>query len=112
MSSKAQSQAISNAEVRQADLSNVFHSWSAQATLNPMVFEGGLGVKLWDFEGNEYLDFSSMLVNVNIGHQHPKLIQAIKDQADVLTTVAPAHANLTRARAAEKILEHAPEGFV
>jgi taurine--2-oxoglutarate transaminase len=66
---------------------------------------------VWDYEGNTYLDFSSMLVNVNIGHQHPKVIAAIKAQADVLTTVAPAHANNVRALAAQKILSHAPKGF-
>jgi taurine--2-oxoglutarate transaminase len=66
---------------------------------------------VWDYEGNTYLDFSSMLVNVNIGHQHPKVIEAIKAQADILTTVAPAHANNMRAFAANKILAHTPEKF-
>ncbi len=100
-----------NAAVRDADTGNVFHSWSAQGTLNPFVIAGGLGSRVWDYEGNTYLDFSSMLVNVNIGHQHPKVIAAIKAQADVLTTVAPAHANNMRALAAQKILAHAPAGF-
>ena len=100
-----------NASVRTEDTSHVFHSWSAQATLNPFVIAGAKGSKVWDYEGNEYLDFSSMLVNVNIGHQHPKVIEAIKAQADILTTVAPAHANNMRALAAEKILSHAPKGF-
>ena len=44
---------------------------------------------MWDYEGKEYLDFSSQLVNTNIGHQHPQVIKAIKDQADSLVTVAP-----------------------
>ena len=100
-----------NASVRTEDTSHVFHSWSAQATLNPFVIAGGKGSKVWDYEGNEYLDFSSMLVNVNIGHQHPKVVEAIKAQADVLTTVAPAHANNMRALAAQKILSHAPKNF-
>jgi len=102
---------LNNSEVRNADLSNVFHSWSAQATLNPFVIAGGKGSRVWDYEGNEYLDFSSMLVNVNIGHQHPKVIAAIKQQADILTTVAPAHANNMRALAAQKILAHAPKNM-
>ena len=102
---------VTNAEVRTADLANVFHSWSAQATLNPLVIAGGKGSRVWDFEGNEYLDFSSMLVNVNIGHQHPKVVEAIKAQAEILTTVAPSHANNIRALAAKKILAHAPDGF-
>lgn len=100
-----------NATVRSADTENVFHSWSAQGALSPFVMAGGKGSHVWDYEGNTYLDFSSMLVNVNIGHQHPKVIAAIKAQADVLVTVAPAHANNVRALAAQKILSHAPQGF-
>lgn len=102
---------MSSQEVRDADLAHVFHSWSIQGTLNPLAIAGGLGCKVWDHDGREYLDFSSQLVNTNIGHQHPKVVAAIKAQADLLTTVAPAHANLTRARAAERIVGKAPEGF-
>ena len=101
----------SNDAVRSADTASVFHSWSAQATLAPFVIAGGKGSEVWDYEGNTYLDFSSMLVNVNIGHQHPKVIEAIHAQADILTTVAPAHANNMRALAAEKILAHVPDKF-
>ena len=100
-----------NASVREADTGSVFHSWSAQGGLAPFVIAGGKGCRVWDYEGNTYLDFSSMLVNVNIGHQHPKVIEAIKEQAETLTTVAPAHANNMRALAAQKILEHSPKGF-
>jgi taurine--2-oxoglutarate transaminase len=89
------------------DRAHVFHSWSAQASLKPMVIAGGLGSTVWDYEGTEYLDFSSQLVNTNIGHQHPAVVAAIKEQADVLTTVAPAAANLTRGKAAQRILEKA-----
>ena len=41
---------------------------------------------MWDDKGNTWLDFSSQLVNVNIGHQHPKLVAAIQEQAG-----APVH---------------------
>ncbi|MDO9396250.1 MAG: aminotransferase class III-fold pyridoxal phosphate-dependent enzyme, partial [Herbiconiux sp.] len=93
------------------DRAHVFHSWSAQGALKPMVIAGGLGSTVWDFEGNEYLDFSSQLVNTNIGHQHPAVVAAIKEQADILTTVAPAHANLTRGKAAQRILSLAGASF-
>ncbi len=93
------------------DRANVFHSWSAQGALNPMVIAGGLGTRVWDFAGNSYLDFSSQLVNVNIGHQHPAVVAGIKAQADVLTTIAPSHANLTRGEAAERILAKAGPTF-
>jgi taurine--2-oxoglutarate transaminase len=93
------------------DRAHVFHSWSAQGSLNPFIIAGGSGSTVWDFNNNTYLDFSSQLVNTNIGHQHPAVVDAIKAQADVLTTVAPAHANLTRGEAAKRILAKAGAHF-
>ncbi|MEP6478565.1 MAG: aminotransferase class III-fold pyridoxal phosphate-dependent enzyme, partial [Rhodoglobus sp.] len=93
------------------DRAHVFHSWSAQGSLTPFVIAGGLGSTVWDFDGNEYLDFSSQLVNTNIGHQHPAVVAAIKAQADILTTVAPPHANLARGEAAKRILGKAGPQF-
>ena len=93
------------------DRSHVFHSWSAQGALKPFVMAGGLASTIWDYNGNRYLDFSSQLVNMNIGHQHPKVIDAIKAQADLLTMVAPAHANLARGQAAQRILAKAGRPF-
>jgi len=99
---------LSNAEVVAQDKANVFHSWSAQKSLNPMAIAGGSGSTVWDHDGNTYLDFSSQLVNTNIGHQHRKVIAAIAQQATCLATVAPGAANHVRAKAAAKILSHAP----
>ena len=93
------------------DRAHVFHSWSAQGALTPLVIAGGAGCDVWDYDGNSYLDFSSQLVNTNIGHQHPAVVAAIKAQADVLTTVAPAHANLARGEAAKRILARAGSTF-
>jgi len=93
------------------DRAHVFHSWSAQAALDPLVIAGGEGTRVWDHAGTRYLDFSSQLVNVNIGHQHPAVVAAIKEQAGLLTTIAPSTANLTRGEAAERIIARAPEGF-
>ena len=39
---------------------------------------GGVGATVWDHAGNRMLDFASQLVNVNIGHQHPKFVAAIR----------------------------------
>ena len=93
------------------DRAHVFHSWSAQGALDPFIIAGGSGSTVWDYEGTRYLDFSSQLVNMNIGHQHPKVVQAIKDQADTLTMVAPAHGNLARGQAAKRILTRAGAPF-
>ena len=101
----------SNQRTYDLDRAHVFHSWSAQGLIKPLVFAGGLGSELWDYEGRRYLDFSSQLVNINIGHLHPKVVAAIQEQAATLPTINPAHANLARGLAAQKILSHAGEPF-
>jgi taurine--2-oxoglutarate transaminase len=93
------------------DRKHVFHSWSAQATLDPMVVERAEGSRIWDDQGNGYLDFSSQLVFTNIGHQHPRVVKAIQDQAAKLCTIAPQHANDARSEAARLIAEIAPAGL-
>ena len=99
------------AKVFADDRANVFHSWSAQAQIAPMAIAGGSGSYFWDFTGKKYLDFSCQLVFTNIGHQHPKVIDAIKKQADVLTTIAPQHANEARNEAAKSILSLVDDKF-
>jgi taurine--2-oxoglutarate transaminase len=98
-------------EVLKLDRDHVFHSWSAQGTLNPMLIQGAEGSYVWDYDGKRYLDFSSQLVNTNVGHQHPKVIKAIQDQAGKLTTIAPQHANDMRGEAAKRIADLAPDGM-
>ena len=90
------------------DRAHVFHSWSAQATLNPVDVVRAEGRHFWDSDGTRYLDFSSQLVNVNIGHQHPRLVAAIQEQAAKLCTIAPSFANDARSEAARLIAELAP----
>jgi len=90
------------------DRAHVFHPWSAQASLDPVVVAGASGSRFWDESGTTWLDFSSQLVNVNLGHQHPRLIEAIKAQADKLCTLAPYHANEATAEAARLIAQVAP----
>ncbi len=100
-----------DAEAVALDRAHVFHSWSAQAHVAPFVVAGGAGSTVWDHAGHTYLDFSSQLVNTNVGHQHPRVVEAIREQAAVLATVAPATANRTRGLAAQAVLAHAPDRF-
>jgi taurine--2-oxoglutarate transaminase len=99
------SDAAEGARVYDLDRAYVFHSWSAQKALKPMCIAGAEGSYFWDYDGNKFLDFSSQLVNVNIGHQHPKVVAAIVEQAGKLATVAPQHANDKRGEAAKRIVE-------
>ena len=91
------------------DRAHVFHSWSAQATLNPLVVAGAQGSWVWDGDATTYLDFSSQLVYTNIGFGHPKVVSAIQEQAALLATVAPQHANAARSEAARLIVERAQQ---
>ena len=93
------------------DRAHVFHSWSAQAQISPMVISRAQGPYVFDGEGTRFLDFSSQLVNTNIGHQHPAVVQAIKDQADLICTINPAHGNAARSEAARLITELTPAGL-
>jgi taurine---2-oxoglutarate transaminase len=94
------------------DRAHVFHSWSAQAALNPLVVTGAQGSWVWDGDGKTYLDFSGQLVYTNIGLGHPAVVAAIQQQAATLATVAPQHANDARSELARLIVERAPgDGF-
>jgi len=82
-------------------------SWSKQGN-RPRVIAGGLGSWFWDTDGNRYLDFQSQLVNANMGHQHPKIVQAIKDQADKLCYIGPAMGSDVRSEMAAIMNEITP----
>lgn len=97
-------------QVRRNDRDYVFHSWSAQGQINPLPIAKGEGVRFWDYDGKEYLDFSSQLVNLNLGHQHPRLVKAIQEQAGRLATIQPAMANDVRGELAKRIVQHSFEG--
>jgi taurine--2-oxoglutarate transaminase len=96
------------ATTRELDRAHVFHSWSAQQLIDPLPVDRAEGSCFWDMSGKRYLDFSSQLVNLNIGHQHPKVVAAIKEQAGRLATLAPGFANPVRAEAARLVAEVAP----
>lgn len=94
--------------VRRDDKAHVFHSWSAQGQISPMPVAGGQGVEFWDYEGKRYFDFSSQLIYTNLGHQHPRIVQAIKDQADRLCVIQPSFANDRSAELGRLLAEISP----
>jgi taurine--2-oxoglutarate transaminase len=87
---------------------HVLVSWSAQRGIDQPVIVGGEGCWLWDADGRRILDFSSQLVNSNIGHQHPKVVEAIKRQAERLTYVGPNFGNDVRAELAARLARVTP----
>src|SRR5207245_9867715 len=86
----------------------VLYSWSVQNAINPIAVAGAEGRYFWDYDGNRYLDFASQLVNVSIGHQHPKVVAAIKEQADRLCTIGPPMATESRSQLGKLLAEVTP----
>jgi taurine--2-oxoglutarate transaminase len=83
-------------------------SWSVQSATNPIPIDKADGVYFWDTDGKRYIDFSSQLMNMNIGHQHPKVIKAIQDQAAKLCYAHPGMATEARGLLGKRIAEVAP----
>ncbi|HZT43629.1 MAG TPA: acetylornithine transaminase [Chthonomonadaceae bacterium] len=69
----------------------------------PVVFVRGEGARLWDAEGREYLDFLAGIAVVGVGHCHPRVVQAISEQAHTLMHVSNLFHNALQARLAERL---------
>ncbi len=95
-------------EIVQMNREYTFFSWSVQGQANPIPVEKAEGVYFWDTDGKRYLDFSSQLMNTNIGHQHPKVVKAIQDQAAKLCFVHPGNATEPRGLLGKKLAEVTP----
>ena len=85
-----------------------FFSWSVQGSITPIPISKAEGVYFWDADGNRYIDFSSQLMNMNIGHQHPRVIKAIQEQAARLCYAHPGMATEPRGLLGQKIAELSP----
>ena len=85
-----------------------FFSWSVQSAVNPIPMVKAQGIYFWDADGKRYLDFSSQLMNMNVGHQHPKVVRAIQEQAGTLSYAHPGVATEPRGLLGEKIAQISP----
>src|SRR5438874_10253334 len=64
-------------------------SWSKQKDINPIAVKYGEGVYLYDYDGKKYIDFSSGLMNVNIGHGDQRVTKAVVEQMQQVSYVTP-----------------------
>ncbi len=92
-------------------LKHNFWSWSAQAKVNPIPVDRAEGVYFWDTSGKRYLDFNSMVMNVNIGHGNQHVIEAIVDQVRTLPFAGPGMATRPRALLGKMLAEITPQGL-
>lgn len=88
----------------------VLHSWSKQGTFHPKVISKAEGIYFWDDEGNRYIDMSSQLVYVNVGHQHPKLLKAF-NEIGTYPLAGPSFATKPKSDLSQKIIEMAPSNM-
>ena len=98
-------------ELKEKDLRYNLHSWSKQGNLNPMPVAKSEGIYFWDYDGKRYMDMSSQLVNMNLGHGNKDIIEAIKEQAEKLCFIAPSYAVESRAVLAEKLISLMPDNI-
>ncbi len=99
---------LSTQEIVKFNREYTLFSWSIQSAADPIPIDRAEGVYFWDSDGKRYIDFSSQLMNMNIGHQHPKVIKAIQDQAAKLCYAHPGMATEARGLLGKKIAEVAP----
>lgn len=84
------------------------YTWSAGNAVNPIPIERAEGVFMYEPSGKRHYDFNSQLMSVNIGHHHPKVREAMKDQVDQLLYVFPGTATEVRARLSKKLADLVP----
>lgn len=95
-------------EIIENNLKYSIFSWQKQGGLKPLVIDKAEGVYIWDMNGKRYLDFSSQLVNMNIGHGHPAIAEAVYKQMQEVSYVYPGMVTKARGELAKKIAEVAP----
>jgi len=99
---------LTSQEIVRLNREFTFFSWSVQSQMNPIPMTRAEGIYFWDADGKRYFDFSSQLMNLNIGHQHPKVVKAIQDQAATLAYAHPSMATEPRGLLGQKIAEVTP----
>jgi taurine--2-oxoglutarate transaminase len=108
VSTDSRSTSLSAQDIVRLSREHVFYSWSVQNAVDPIPVAGGKGVYCWDADGRRYMDFSSQLMNLNIGYQHPRVVAAIQEQAARLCAAHPGAATEPKAVLGQRIAEVAP----
>ncbi len=97
-----------SARIIQNSMDYTLFSWSKQKGISPIAIKSGRGVNLYDYDGKRYLDFSSGLMNVNIGHGNQRVTKAVADQMMEISYVTPSCVTKARGDLGKKIAEITP----
>src|SRR5689334_22201012 len=95
-------------EIIRENLDYTLFSWSKQQGINPIAVKSGEGVYLYDYEGKRYIDFSSGLMNVNIGHGNQRVTEAVMKQMQEVAYVTPTCVTKVRGELGKKLAELCP----
>jgi taurine---2-oxoglutarate transaminase len=107
-----QSKTISEAqEIIQDNLDHTLFSWSKQKGIAPIAVKYGEGVYLYDYDGKRHIDFSSGLMNVNIGHGNQRVTEAVAKQMQEISYVTPSCVTKARGELGKKVASLAPKGL-
>ena len=98
-------------EIIQDNLDHTLFSWSKQKGIAPIAVKYGEGVYLYDYDGKRYIDFSSGLMNVNIGHGNQRVTEAVMKQMQEISYVTPSCVTKARGELGKKVASLAPKGL-
>ncbi|HLI03662.1 MAG TPA: aminotransferase class III-fold pyridoxal phosphate-dependent enzyme [Terracidiphilus sp.] len=102
---------LSSEEISAITRQTNYGTWRYQKGWKPLHVADAEGCWFTDGAGKRYLDFSSQLMCVNLGHKNPRVVESIAEQARELAYMAPGYATAARARLSRKLLEVLPEGL-
>jgi taurine---2-oxoglutarate transaminase len=95
-------------QIMQENLDYTLFSWSKQKGIKPIAVERAEGVYIYDYDGKRYIDFSSALINVNIGHGNQRVTKAVTEQMQQLSYVTPSCATKVRGELGKMLADIAP----
>src|SRR5438045_8859088 len=98
-------------EILQDSLDYTLFSWSKQKGIAPIAVKYAEGVYLYDYDGKRYIDFSSGLMNVNIGHGNQRVTDAVVKQMQEVAYVTPSCVTKVRGELEKKIAGITPKGL-
>jgi len=99
---------MNNQQIVKSNLDYTLFSWAKQGGLNPINASHAKGSYIYDRDGKKYIDFSSQLMNVNIGHGNQRITEAVANQMKEVSYVYPGMATDVRGKLGKKIAEITP----
>lgn len=99
---------MNNKQIIKNNLDYTLFSWAKQGGLNPINAHHAKGSYIYDRDGKKYLDFSSQLMNVNIGHGDQRITEAVSIQMQEVSYVYPGMATDVRGKLGKKLAEITP----